>query len=297
MKARFKTQGACDALSDAELELLATYCDKKALGFNAQHLLESVKVEQIKKGANSQVKKIDIGSDSLIVKKYYRSDEDSRDRFQAEWSFTRFLWQQDVRQVAEPLACIKQDALAAYKFITGQPITEALAEHVSDALQFLAQINQHRALAKNIGFASEAGVSAQHYIDGLNARVERLMAQDIKSEVDRQARSFVKARLAPRAQSLIKDINFDVVGEYCLSPSDYGFHNALATEQGTYFFDFEYAGWGDPAKLVADFLLQPQVSLSKAYYHSTIRSVCKWLDDPDAFLNRLPWVLKWAQLK
>ena len=34
-----------------------------------------------------------------------------------------------------------------------------------------------------------------------------------------------------------------------LSPSDFGFHNALRTPAGTMvFLDFEYFGWDDPAK-------------------------------------------------
>ena len=45
-----------------------------------------------------------------------------------------------------------------------------------------------------------------------------------------------------------------------VSPSDFGFHNALRTEDGRLaFLDFEYAGWDDPAKLVCDFELQPAV--------------------------------------
>jgi len=46
--------------------------------------------------------------------------------------------------------------------------------------------------------------------------------------------------------------------ERCLSPSDFGFHNALREPSGRLrFLDFEYAGWDDPAKLVCDFANQP----------------------------------------
>jgi hypothetical protein len=53
----------------------------------------------------------------------------------------------------------------------------------------------------------------------------------------------------------------------CLSPSDFGFHNALATEDGQLaFLDFEYAGWDDPAKLVGDFFSQIAVPVPEAFY-------------------------------
>ena len=43
--------------------------------------------------------------------------------------------------------------------------------------------------------------------------------------------------------------------ERSLSPSDFGFHNAIRRADGRLaFVDFEYFGWDDPAKLVADFL-------------------------------------------
>ena len=48
--------------------------------------------------------------------------------------------------------------------------------------------------------------------------------------------------------------------ECCLSPSDFGFHNALVDERaGLTFLDFEYAGRDDPAKLVSDFFCQPEI--------------------------------------
>jgi hypothetical protein len=49
----------------------------------------------------------------------------------------------------------------------------------------------------------------------------------------------------------------------CLSPSDFGFHNVIRRGNGSFcFFDFEHAGWDDPAKLAADFILQPEAPLS-----------------------------------
>jgi len=47
--------------------------------------------------------------------------------------------------------------------------------------------------------------------------------------------------------------------ETCLSPSDFGFHNALVDPSGALsFLDFEYAGRDDPAKPVSDFFCQPK---------------------------------------
>ena len=51
--------------------------------------------------------------------------------------------------------------------------------------------------------------------------------------------------------------------EWTLSPSDFGFHNALRRPGGRMvFLDFEYFGWDDPAKTVSDFLLHPAMNLT-----------------------------------
>jgi hypothetical protein len=55
--------------------------------------------------------------------------------------------------------------------------------------------------------------------------------------------------------------------ERCLSPSDFGFHNAIVEQVGgrgerLRFIDFEYAGWDDPAKTACDFACQVQVPVA-----------------------------------
>jgi hypothetical protein len=47
----------------------------------------------------------------------------------------------------------------------------------------------------------------------------------------------------------------------CVSPSDFGFHNAIRTAAGIRFIDFEFAGWDDPGKTLVDFIFQPRVQV------------------------------------
>ena len=50
-----------------------------------------------------------------------------------------------------------------------------------------------------------------------------------------------------------------------LSPSDFGFHNILSHHNNLYYIDFEYAGWDDPYKLIADFILNPDYKIPIKY--------------------------------
>jgi hypothetical protein len=66
-----------------------------------------------------------------------------------------------------------------------------------------------------------------------------------------------------------------------LSPSDFGFHNALRQPDGRMIFlDFEYFGWDDPAKMIADFLLHPAMDLSpelkKKFASTLVRRFADW---------------------
>jgi hypothetical protein len=58
-----------------------------------------------------------------------------------------------------------------------------------------------------------------------------------------------------------------------LSPSDFGFHNCLATASGLRFIDFEYAGWDDPAKTVCDFFCQPAVPVPGEHFERFLAAV------------------------
>ena len=48
-----------------------------------------------------------------------------------------------------------------------------------------------------------------------------------------------------------------------LSPSDFGFHNAILQKNNKVcFVDFEYFGWDDPAKLINDFIWHPGMKMT-----------------------------------
>jgi hypothetical protein len=84
-----------------------------------------------------------------------------------------------------------------------------------------------------------------------------------------------------------------------LSPSDFGFHNALKDEAGKlWFFDFEYAGWDDPAKLLCDFFCQPQVPVSIEHadrFLETLQMAVGDEDLPARYKMLLPLhAAKWA---
>ncbi len=84
----------------------------------------------------------------------------------------------------------------------------------------------------------------------------------------------------------------------CLSPSDFGFHNALLTPDGTLrFLDFEYAGWDDPAKLVCDFFCQPRVPVGLEFWSRMVGALGEGLGMGDSLEARAALLLPAYRLK
>jgi hypothetical protein len=98
-----------------------------------------------------------------------------------------------------------------------------------------------------------------------------------------------------------RDLDLDATlldNDIRLSPSDFGFHNALADKDGKlYFMDFEYAGWDDPAKMVCDLFCQPEIPLPRWCYSYIVENVVKDLGDPDMQRQRIEMLLPVYKIK
>jgi thiamine kinase-like enzyme len=88
--------------------------------------------------------------------------------------------------------------------------------------------------------------------------------------------------------------------ERTLSPSDFGFHNALRRPTGQIVFvDFEYFGWDDPAKMISDFLLHPAMDLSDVLKGRFLDNIFQGYQDYPHLAGRVAmvyslWALKWC---
>ncbi len=225
-------------------------------------------------GKNNRVYRV---GDAAVLKLYHWDPRDPRDRLRAEWRFLTYAWSHGVRNIPRPLA--KDDAahVGLYAWLPGSVVAAVSPEYVEAALSFLLAVNAEPRSPAALDPGSEACFSLNAHIATIDRRVARLA--DIDSEVPHHAAAtvLVHARLRPswdhvRARLLngadrlgigVEDRLDDAL--LCISPSDFGFHNALVEHGRVGFIDFEYAGRDDPAKLVCDFFCQPQVPVPVAY--------------------------------
>jgi hypothetical protein len=230
-------------------------------------------LSRLEGGKNNQVYRVDPEAGApLVLKRYFSDPRDGRDRLAAEWTFLERAWNCGVRAIPQPLAKDASEQAALYGFVAGRKLeaVELRSAHIDAAADFIRAINA--AGLAGFGPASDACLSISDHLQLVERRLLRLAALDLQAPYSSQAQRFVLLTLRPswdavrgRAvrEALALGLNPQrelADAECCLSPSDFGFHNALATDDDALvFLDFEYAGRDDPAKLVTDFFCQPQV--------------------------------------
>jgi hypothetical protein len=249
-------------------------------------------------GRNNRSFRVDTDSRRLLLKQYYRDIADPRDRMATDFRFSRFAWEHGVRDIAEPLATHPEQGLALFAFVDGSRVqpSELRADHVRQALRFVTRLNRHRetADAAALPCAAEACFSLADHFDLVAARVARL--------------EYAPTREAPAAAVIAKlqreweriwrrlgnesDPSILPAAQGCLSPSDFGFHNAIQRGDGRLVFhDFEYAGWDDPAKLVCDFFCQVEVPVPSHFLDEFCTGLGDALGLPAAYRRRVEILL------
>jgi hypothetical protein len=241
-----------------------------------------VAIERISGGRNNRAFRLVVADGPpLFLKSYFCDPRDTRQRLAAEWGFLSFAWLKGIRSIPEPLAADWQTHTGLYTFVTGQHLHagEISAGHVDIAADFVLGVNATPRVAEQLPPGSEACFSLAQHLETINRRVGQLGTLDPGAPHRDDAERFVHATLMPTWHEVKNRIEIEIARlglslkaeltaeETVISPSDFGFHNALVEDGGRIVFtDFEYAGRDDPAKLVCDFFCQPDVPIPFEHY-------------------------------
>ncbi len=239
-------------------------------------------------GRNNRAWRIDSDVRSYFLKEYFRHPQDRRDRLSAEFSFLEFCQKCNIGCVALPLMRNDSAGIAIYGYLQGKTLKSPIdAYEVGSASAFIRGLasNSENPLATNLPFAAEACLEPEDHFRLAERRLDCL-TKALGGKSDRQniigeAANFVQKELVPAWQSVentarkkIAQADFNLDGNKLLpSPSDFGFHNALETDDGLVFVDFEYAGLDDPLKMLCDFFCQPELTVPLKYMPILLESL------------------------
>ena len=276
-----------------------------------------VHAERIGGGRNSRVYRLACEDAKKYAAKFYFYDKiDGRDRLKTEYLSLAFLWKHGIRCIPEPLGCYQDNNCAIYELISGKKIStrEVAAADVEFAVHFLTLLKQ---LSLNddanvLPAASEACFSPRDLIDNIKARFQNLIVLPADESIYKELKCFLThdfmacfEKILRWYKKRLRAINVRLDGKLpcadrTLSPSDFGFHNALRQDDGRIvFIDFEYFGWDDPVKMVSDFILHPGMQLAEPLKRMFTRKILAEFAGYRSFEDRLSiayplYGLKWC---
>jgi hypothetical protein len=263
-------------------------------------------------GANNRVCRQSLADGRGVLVKRYAPIGDGRDRFATERAFYRHLAASGADAVPRALGWDEAARIGVFSWIDGMPPASVGSREVDAALRFVTALNRSRDLptARELSAASEACFSLAAHASTVDHRVAALGELPGDEPVIVEARDFVCHELQPAWSELSRQLRAEcgarawerplTDAERCVSPSDFGFHNALVTpEDRVVFFDFEYAGWDDPAKLVTDFFCQPDRAAPAEAFGDFVRALADVFPAHAraTFAARCAWLLPVYQVK
>ena len=225
-------------------------------------------LSEISRGGNNAVFKLTTGETNLLFKLYFRHSSDKRDRLRQEFSFLEFCNQNKIAAVPQAIFKSEVDGFGVYEFIEGRKLApgEITPQFIDEALEFVSALNavRHSSNTHLLSNASDSCFSLQQNIQAVQRRLG--LFTDNHIDIEPSAGDLIENELLPAWDALVLETE-ELAGTYAIqldkelapeersiSPSDFGFHNAILEANGKLrFIDFEYAGWDDPAKLTADF--------------------------------------------
>ena len=267
-------------------------------------------LKPVRAGRNSEVLLIGKGMEHWIVKHYFQHSTDKRDRLGTEFGFLTFLNNSGVAGVSHPLGMDQSLHYALYSCLPGKRPEIVTARHIAEAAEFIGNINRFRnsSEAQSLPLAADACFTLQDHINLAETRINRLMVTlRLEGGVEAEASRFLKEKLHPMLELLKARVSEQLSPyqlaeplspeERILSPSDFGFHNTLEENNSLFFLDFEYAGWDDPAKLICDFICQPELPVSAIQARQFTEELSISLPFSGSFSARVELLLPFHRMK
>ncbi len=232
-------------------------------------------LEPLQGGINNQVFRCEAAGHKFVLKGYAAHRTGEHDRFKAEVEFLNYasvVAPEFVPQLLGSDAASRSLVLESLEGDGFQEGTHPSEDDIDCASNFLRRLNGDLELAKRHvnGSAADGFLRITEHLQNIEQRISKMSVVHLPGNLRVKAKGLIELvrreldHLQGRTAQLIAKGNCeDVLDpiERCVSPSDFGFHNAIRTPQGIRFFDFEFSGWDDPVKAVADFDLQPRVPL------------------------------------
>ena len=265
------------------------------------------RVNKIKGQRNSQLYKI-IYKDGLIaaLKNYPAEDLDRRKRLKREYESLQLMKKNGFKDVSKVLYQDENLNIIIFQWISGIKPIKIDNHELNKSINFIKKIKKiSRKTVGNFYFdAVESCKSLKDITSQINYKMNDLLKSKNNSE---KFKHFLRFMLKPTYMNLHKEAKHSKMYKLfiqpinknyeILSPSDFGFHNAIKKSKKIIFIDFEYFGKDDPVKLAADFLLHPGMKLKDDQKKKWLKAVLKVFKRDKYFEQRLKFLIPFYAIR
>ncbi len=222
-------------------------------------------VSRLHGGANSCIFLVADESGGRFCAKLHHTEE-GVGRYEREKSFYAAVAKTAKGRIPRDLRWDDRRRVALFEFVEGVSGFRPTEDDVEEAGDFVRSLQD--ADAGQLKPASEAALAPANHAAMLELRLRGLLSLQ-----DREAADFVREELQPAWERLRERINPSTTAALIVSPSDFGFHNAIRRTDGRFcFFDFEHGGLDDPAKLICDMFVRPLADLEPSWSDTFCRA-------------------------
>ena len=246
---------------------------------------ETYAIKRIYGGVNNKVYLAYNKYNKIIIKLCEEVNANLLDKYISERDF--LLYANEVSGDYTPKLVFADDInrCLLIEYIDGQEYKDGddTLENVLDAAVFLRQLNDDIEKAKLFlkNDAKDGFFSVSQHILDVSNRIYSLSTEHLMPYEKKIAQTLLN-RLSKKFDALknsLEAIEYEDSNPIrCISPSDFGLHNAINRNGRPVFIDFEFAGWDDPAKTVIDFFLQPKINISNRYASTMMNSYVNQID-------------------
>ena len=221
---------------------------------------------------------------TFFIKHYFQSVSDNRDRLGSEIAFYNYAINCDITVIPKVIVSDKLNRIIIFDYVKGDNFKNITLNknHINQASSFFSSLNNSNfksKYGKEIKNASESCFSIKSHLEltknkisylvkSINNTIENSEIIDLLNDLNECYKKTEKQIINFSKQNNI-DIDEEIGSDKrVISPSDFGFHNCIINEnKKLIFFDFEYSGLDDPAKVIGDFFSQLEVPVPITFFN------------------------------
>ena len=259
-------------------------------------------------GNNQIVEVVSQKSKKYILKRYFSSEFDHRNRGKTEFEALKLFCEHKINNTPYPYVFDNINHYAFYQYIEGsnQVSIEHSLESARAITQFITQLkNIHQTSNTQLMVqASDARNTLKDYFDKIESRLKLIelgcnnnqTLAVVNKFIQNEFRMF-KQQVFKHTRQKIKKLGLSEQEPFSpkgrtLSPSDLGPHNMLKTGDDDFtFIDFEYFGLDDACKMIADLFHHAQRKLTAQSKWSIYHEYLAYIGGDQEFKNRFDVVI------